>query len=178
MNNLQKAIDFSTKKHEGQLRKYTNEPYITHPIAVMELVNSVGIFNEHMLCACILHDTVEDTNTTVQEIEENFGIIVSRLVEQLTDVYTSEKFPNIRRRERKLLECYRLLNVSGDAKSIKLADLIHNTSSIVENDANFAKVYLKEKRAMLQVLEGGNSALMEMARKTLLDAEKYLKELK
>lgn len=101
---LQKAIDFATYKHKTQFRKYTGESYIVHPMAVMEMLRTLE-FHETILCAAILHDTVEDTNTTIQELEENFGIQVSRMVEDLTDLYTSENFPHIGRKNRKKLEC-------------------------------------------------------------------------
>ncbi len=171
---IEKALQFATNAHGAQLRKYTSEPYIVHPIAVMELLKEVGITNQHILSAALLHDTVEDTPTTIQDIEENFGVLVARMVNDLTDVYTHEKYPTIRRRERKLLECYRLLRIGADAKSIKLADLIDNTKSILEYDKAFAKVYIQEKRGMLFVLEGGHPALMDVAVKSLLKAEKKL----
>ncbi len=175
MDLIQKALEFATKAHGEQKRKYTDEPYIVHPVAVMELLKEIGIINQHILAAALLHDTVEDTPTTIQDIEENFGILVARMVDDLTDVYTHEKFPNIRRKERKMLECYRLLKIGSDAKSIKLADLIDNTKSILEYDKGFAKTYIKEKRDMLDVLEGGSPILMDLAVKSLLNAEKELK---
>lgn len=174
---IKKAFEFSENAHKGQLRKYTNEDYIVHPIAVFELLQNVGITNEHILVSALLHDTVEDTPTTLQDVEQNFGTLVCRMVEDLTDVYTKEAFPNIRRKERKMLECYRLWKVNSNSKSIKLADLIDNTKSILEYDKNFSKIYIAEKRELLQVLEGGHPSLMETARKSLLDAEKKLKEL-
>lgn len=167
---IQKALGFATHKHDGQLRKYTNEPYIVHPVAVMEILKDIG-FHESVLCAALLHDTVEDTNTTIQEIEEDFGILIARMVGDLTDVYTSEAYPNIGRKNRKKLECYRLLKVQGNSKSIKLADLIDNTKSIIEGDISFAKVYMQEMEELLFVLEGGDQRLMDMAVKSLFEAK-------
>lgn len=164
------AIDFATKAHGDQKRKYINTPYIEHPIAVATLVSSVTS-NEHILSAAILHDVVEDTPVTLQDIESKFGIIISRIVEGLTDVYTSENHPNIKRLERKKLECYRIWKTSDTVKTIKLADLIDNTSSIVEHDPNFAKVYLREKEELLKVLSEGDSTLLQLAIKTLKEAK-------
>lgn len=170
---LTKAIEFATLKHKGQVRKYTNEPYIVHPIAVMEHLKSLG-FHEDILISAVLHDTVEDTNTTIQEIEENFGVLVARMVTDITDVYTPEAYPKINRGLRKKLECYRLLKVNGNSKSIKLADLIDNTKSILLHDKNFAKTYIKEKEELLFVLEGGDWTLMDIAVKSLFKAKKEL----
>jgi (p)ppGpp synthase/HD superfamily hydrolase len=170
---LEKALLFASKAHEVQKRKYTGEDYIVHPIAVMEILKSLNL-HESILCAALLHDTVEDTTTTVQDIEENFGVQVARIVSDLTDVYTSKAYPNINRRLRKNLECYRMLKMSSTAKTIKLADLIDNTKSILEHDPNFAEVYIKEKEELLFVLEGGNQALMDMAVKSMLNAKKKL----
>lgn len=163
---LTKAIEFATNAHKGQKRKYTGEDYIVHPIAVMELLRSFGC-HEEILCAAVLHDTVEDTDTTIQDIEENFGTIVARMVEGLTDVYTTEAFPNINRKHRKQLECYRLLKTNTNVKTIKVADLIDNTKSILEHDKDFAEVYIKEKEELLFVLEGAHQGLMDMAVKQM-----------
>ncbi len=168
-----KALDFATKAHDDQKRKYTNEPYIVHPVAVMEMLKGLN-FNESVLIAALLHDTVEDTDTKIHDIEQEFGVTVARMVEDLTDVYTAERFPNIKRKHRKMLEAYRLLRVSGMAKSIKLADLIDNTKSIVEHGKDFAKVYIAEKEELLFVLEGGDQRLMQMAVKSMLEAKKML----
>ena len=82
-----KAKAFATKKHAeiNQVRKYTGEPYINHPASVAEIVRGVP-HTEAMLAAAWLHDTVEDTNTTLLDIKDEFGIEVSMFVEMLTDV--------------------------------------------------------------------------------------------
>lgn len=173
MNKIKRALEFATIAHGEQKRKYTNEPYINHPIAVSKIVEELGV-HEDIICAALLHDVVEDTDKTIQDIEESFGVVIARIVEDLTDVYTSEAFSNIRRKERKQLECYRLSKASGNAKTIKLADLIDNTSSIVEYDKSFAKVYLNEKEEMLKVLSGGDPSLMIRALQILKESKLQL----
>ncbi len=170
------ALTLANSAHKGQVRKWTNEPYVVHPIAVFELLQSIGITNEHILAAALLHDVVEDTDVELQQIEEHYGTLVCRMVEDLTDVYTTEAFQNIRRKERKMLECYRLSKVNANSKSIKLADLIDNTKSIIVYGGGFAHIYIGEMRELLQALQGGHPTLMEMARKSLLEAEKELKQ--
>lgn len=142
------------------MRKYTGEPYINHPAAVVEIVRSVA-HTEAMLAAAWLHDTVEDTNTTLQEVTELFGIQVGMFVEMLTDV---SKPGDGNRAFRKSLDCEHLAKAMPPAKTIKLADLIHNSISILEHDEDFAKVYLKEKALLLQVLTEGDRELWKTAK--------------
>jgi (p)ppGpp synthase/HD superfamily hydrolase len=144
MDRIQQATVFATQAHAGQKRKYTGEDYIVHPIAVAELVRERG-GDEDQIIAALLHDTVEDTNTTIEDIEREFGIVVATFVEELTDVFTHEAYPDNNRAQRKCWEADRLATISDKAKLIKLCDMIDNTSTIVENDHSFARVYLKEK---------------------------------
>ena len=160
MTKYQQALSFATKAHGEQKRKYTFGPYINHPIAVAKKVQDLG-YHEDIVCAALLHDVVEDVpEITIDDIEKEFGIIISRMVNDLTDVYTTEAFPLIRRKERKLLECFRISKISSNAKTIKVADLIDNTYSIVQYDKDFAKIYLREKEEMLKVLSGADQFLM------------------
>lgn len=82
---IELAKKFCIERHTGQFRKYTNEPYHVHPFEVFAIVKKVTD-NEDMLITALLHDTVEDTNTTLDEIEHLFGKNVATLVENLTDI--------------------------------------------------------------------------------------------
>lgn len=161
----QKAKAFATKCHEDikQVRKYTGEPYINHPAAVVEIVRSVP-HTEAMLCAAWLHDTVEDTNTTINDIKREFGEEVAKLVEMLTDV---SKPSDGNRKKRKAIDREHTAKASPQAKTIKLADLIDNTKTIVAFDPEFAKVYLAEKRLLLDVLGDGDKTLFDLAMKQI-----------
>ena len=169
------ALGFATHAHIKQKRKYTGEPYVVHCIAVARQMEELG-FSEEVVSAALLHDTVEDTDTTIREIEETFGSIISKLVEELTDVFTIDKFPKLNRKERKKLECERLGAISSLAKSIKLADLIDNSRSIIQHDKGFARTYLSEKEALLNVFSDGDPRLMEKARLVLANAKNILKD--
>lgn len=79
MDIFDKALYFATEKHSGQLRKIANTPYILHPIEVASIVGTMTDDRE-ILAAAVLHDTIEDTDTTLEEIRENFGRRVSLLV--------------------------------------------------------------------------------------------------
>jgi (p)ppGpp synthase/HD superfamily hydrolase len=161
----EKAKAFATKCHEDvkQVRKYTGEPYINHPAAVVEIVRSVP-HTEAMLCAAWLHDTVEDTNATIGDIEREFGAEIAELVESLTDV---SKTTDGNRKIRKAIDREHIAKASPQAKTIKLADLIDNTKTIVAFDPEFAKVYLAEKRLLLEVLGDGDKTLFDLAMKQI-----------
>lgn len=147
---------FAKKAHGDQKRKYTGEPYVYHTIAVSKLVKEQG-GDLNMQAAALLHDVLEDTRVGHQElrtflysVDEESAEDVLQLVVELTDVYTKESFPHLNRKVRKELEAERLGRCSARAKRIKLADMEDNTSSIVERDPDFAKVYLKEKARLLE----------------------------
>ena len=156
---LQEAIEFATEAHGDQKRKYTGEPYISHPIAVMEIVREVP-HTEEMLMAAVLHDTVEDTPVTIEDIKTKFGTKVAELVDGLTDVSRPE---HGNRKTRKALDRAHLAKQNAEVQTIKLADLIHNTMSIGLYDPHFYKVYKEEKIKILDVLKLGNQILMHRA---------------
>ena len=156
---VQRAIWFATQAHAGQTRKYTGEPYVNHPVEVMQLVSTVTDDPE-ILAAAVLHDVVEDTPATIMNIRIGFSPRVAELVNDLTDV---SKPQDGNRATRKELDRQHTAKASPDAKTIKLADLISNSRSIVKDDPNFAKVYMKEKAALLEVLTEGNTILFEQA---------------
>jgi len=163
-----KVLDFATKAHKGQKRKYSDEDYITHPIAVATIVEEHG-GNIDMILAALLHDVIEDTEVTEVELlsflHDNISNSVRatkvfEFVMGLTDVYTSENFPHWNRAKRKNLEAIRLgWATNYSVQTIKYADLFHNTLSITAHDPKFAKIYLAEKKAMLDLMVSGNSEL-------------------
>lgn len=148
------AHSFAAKKHAGQVRKHTNEPYINHCVAVANLVQKRGGSPE-VTAAAVLHDTLEDTDTSFGELEEAFGRHVALLVFELTDQYTPEHYPELNRKARKIMEAERLGGISDEAKLIKVCDLIDNTRTITEHDANFSVIYLREKADILEAMGYG-----------------------
>ncbi|WP_210325037.1 HD domain-containing protein [Mesorhizobium silamurunense] len=156
-----RAYSFAAAAHGSvkQLRKYTGEPYIVHPVAVAEIVKSVPHTPE-MIVAALLHDTVEDTPATFEDIEEEFGPRVAGLVRWLTDV---SKPSDGNRAARKALDLAHIAQAPPEAKTIKLADLIDNTSTIKERDPDFWRVYRHEKLRLLEVLKDGDATLWARA---------------
>lgn len=163
---VRRSYDFAKKAHElvSHRRKYTGEPYIVHPIEVAVLVQSVPHTPE-MLAAALLHDTVEDTATTAGDIELEFGLEVASLVAWLTDVSRAD---DGNRATRKAKDREHIARAPGQAKTVKLADLISNSRSIIEHDRGFARVYLREKAALMEVLREGDETLYALAQ-TILD---------
>ncbi len=153
------ALAFATVAHQGQVRKYTGSPYIIHPIEVMEIVKSVP-HDDEMLAAALLHDVVEDTDVTVEEIRVEFGDDVANLVDDLTDVSKPE---DGNRKARKALDREHSARSSSRAQTIKLADLISNSADILVNDPKFAKTYLAEKALLLEALTLGDRELYSRA---------------
>lgn len=152
-----------------QVRKYTYDPYIVHPMEVAEFVKTVG-GTDTMIAAALLHDVVEDTGVRIDQIGEIFGPEVATLVYELTDKYTKEEYPWMNRAERKYEEALRYEEVSNEAKTIKLADMISNTKSIAQHDPGFMKTYGPEKRTLLASLKGGDAILWEIADEILKEA--------
>ena len=151
MDRIQQATVFATQAHAGQKRKYTGDDYIAHPIAVAELVRENG-GTEDQIIAALLHDTIEDCEVSYGDVIRAFGKDVANLVLELTDEFTTEMYPDDNRAQRKAWEATRLSQVSHEAKLIKLCDMIDNTSTIVEHDPGFARVYLGEKLALYSAM--------------------------
>lgn len=163
MDVVEKARVFATAAHAavGQVRKYTNEPYIVHPFEVAMTVKQVGGTPE-MIAAAYLHDTVEDTHVTHEVIEREFGPEIAEMVFFLTDVSKPEMGNRARR---KAIDREHIAKADAKAQTIKLADIVSNCTSIVKYDPEFAKVYLEEKRLLLEVLTKGDKILFDRARK-------------
>mgnify|MGYP000057635970 CR=1 FL=1 len=163
MDIVERARIFATAAHcaAAQLRKYTNEPYIVHPAEVVSILEPIEGVTHEMLAAAWLHDVVEDTGVTIEVIRAEFGEEVAELVGWLTDVSRPEQG---NRAVRKAIDRAHTAMAPAEAQTIKLADLISNTRSIMQHDEKFAKTYLEEKRMLLEVMTKGDATLMAQAR--------------
>jgi guanosine-3',5'-bis(diphosphate) 3'-pyrophosphohydrolase len=123
---LLKALAFASLKHRDQRRKDAEaSPYINHPIALADvLVNEGGVADVEVLCAALLHDTVEDTATTHEELADAFGSRIARTVAEVTD---DQRLP---KSERKRLQVEHAARLSREAKLVKLADKICNLRDV------------------------------------------------
>jgi (p)ppGpp synthase/HD superfamily hydrolase len=152
-----KARTFAIAAHHavGQKRKYTGESYTVH----LKEVVSILVDRPHtpeMLAAAWLHDTVEDTQVDIELIRDEFGSTIADYVFFLTD---KSKPVDGNRATRKEIDLKHLAAAPREVHTIKLADIISNTSSIVEHDPDFARVYLREKQRQLEVLTDGDYVL-------------------
>ena len=156
---------FATAAHASidQRRKYIDEPYIVHPAAVAEIVRSVP-HDEAMLAAAWLHDVVEDTPVRQCDVHNAFGWDVAELVAWLTDVSRSE---DGNRKVRKAIDRAHSAAAPARAQTIKVADLIDNSRTILVRDLNFAQVYVREKEALLDLLTLAEPTLIARAKMQL-----------
>lgn len=131
LDNLIHAARFASEKHAGQLRKGArSEPYINHPIEVAHLIANIGLVTDlEIVIGGLLHDTIEDTDTSEAEIADIFGPVVCGYVLEVTD---DTSLPKHRRKE---LQIEHAPHMSPGAKMIKLADKISNIRDVVENPA-------------------------------------------
>jgi hypothetical protein len=130
------ACAFATRMHAGQQRKYTGEPYVLHCLEVARMVAEIG-GTTTMIAAALLHDVVEDTEASIEDGN---------------------------RAVRKAMDREHLAQAPADMKTVKLADVISNTRSIVDHGDGFARTYLREIGALLEVLMEGHPELWQMAK--------------
>jgi GTP diphosphokinase / guanosine-3',5'-bis(diphosphate) 3'-diphosphatase len=129
INKLLSAAYFAAVKHKKQTRKGSEaEPYINHPLDVARILSEIGeVENHDVLIAAILHDTIEDTETTVEEIVRLFGENVASIVMEVTDDISLPKS------ERKRLQIDHAPHLSILAKQLKMADKISNIKDVASN---------------------------------------------
>jgi len=124
---------FAKKKHSGMMRKDGTTPYSKHLEDVVNRLKSLGVIDEELLCAGWLHDTIEDTDTTFDDLHEQFGSRVVVLVTSLT------KDMSLTRKKREQIYVKQLKEASSDAKLIKLCDISANLSDLKNYDASKSK---------------------------------------
>ena len=138
-----KAVHFSAQKHSTQRRKDENaSPYINHPISVALAIAQIGgVDDPEILAAALLHDTLEDTETTPEELEDEFG---KKVCEYVLDVSDDKTLPKDERKSRQIEHAKK---ISKGAALIKLGDKISNVTDVINNppedwDNNRRKEYL------------------------------------
>ena len=141
------ALSWAGMKHRGQVRKYTGEPYITHPEAVYKLVSAhLGeAMTDDIGISAVVHDVVEDTSTTIEEVLELFGETVAEYVWYLTK---PPEFVGVRS-IRKEHDRWRLSLAPEAVKIIKFFDIYHNASSIEKHDPKLWEVWRRESALLL-----------------------------
>lgn len=157
------AMRFAREVHREQRRKYSGNPYADHLAEVAGIVATVAPPDRQrtMVAVAWLHDCIEDQGIDVATLRAQFGDEVADGVLMLSDLETGN------RQARKAATCARLATAAPWIQTIKVADLISNTGSIVIHDPNFARIYLREKRDLLQVLVDADPRLLAVAREQL-----------
>ena len=167
-------FEWVKQQHGSQVRKYTGEPYCNHLERVATLLYAMG--HENLIEIALCHDLLEDTETTEDTLVNTLLLLsydlkqigfIRRGVVALTDQFTMEAYPDTNRKSRKMWETMRLKTILPEYQTVKYADLIDNTSSIVQYDKNFAKIYLEEKRVLLEGMKAGCKELYELAKNNL-----------
>lgn len=159
MNIKDKAKEFAIKAHEGQFRKLSGNPVILHPIMVGEILESFG-FDEEIITAGYLHDTVEDTSITIEDIENNFGSRVAKLVS-----YATEPDQSLSWEERKQHTINVVKTNSIEDIAVILADKISNIECLVEElqlqGLSVFNVFKRGAESQLWYFEGVYNAALE-----------------
>ena len=134
LNLLVKAMSFAANKHKHQRRKGKEaSPYNNHPIGLVEVLVDIGnVTDINAICAALLHDTVEDTRTTREELTETFGPEISRIVMEVTDDKSLSKA------ERKQAQIDHARHLSNEARAVKLADKICNLGDVAKSPPNWS----------------------------------------
>lgn len=161
---IPKAATFAANMHFGQRRKFTDEPYICHPLRVAGTVSTILWATDEMVAAAWLHDVVEDCNCDIRKIEDEFGKHVARYVWGLTNPsqvdphYNGEigKRPN--RKTRKDIDNAALSTQPAEVKIIKLCDVADNVGDIAQCQDGFKYIFCREKLEQIKYLEYCHSA--------------------
>lgn len=160
---LLKALQFSAVKHKNQRRKDIEaSPYINHPISLANILcNEAHITDIEVICGALLHDTVEDTETTADELESEFGSAIKDIVMDVTDDKSLEKAA------RKQAQIDHAAHASDKAKLVKLADKISNLRDITANPPTDWSLQRRQKyfdwaKQVIDQLRGVNPALEEV----------------
>lgn len=155
-----RAARFAAWKHRDQRRKGKGrEPYINHPLDLAHVLwFEGGVQDPVVLAAALLHDTIEDTQTTVQELQGEFGARVARIVMEVTDE------PSLNWRVRKKLQVSRARLASAEARQVKLADKICNLRSMVASppsgwSEDRQRAYFDWAKQVVDQLRGSNPEL-------------------
>ena len=161
---LIKALTFAADRHRNQRRKNVDAfPYINHPISLVNILcNEVHITDINLICSALLHDTVEDTETTAEELRTEFGPVISNIVMEVTDDKSIAA-----RQERKQLQIEHASHISDQAKLLKLADKISNLRDLsIDPPATWSlqrqRDYFDWAKQVIDQLRGTHSKLEKL----------------
>lgn len=152
MERFDEAKDFAEKAHRGQMRKWCGQPYVVHPIRVMQMAQVLyenKIISEDAVIAAVLHDVIEDTKTTEQDIKKLFGDKVANYVRLMTNPSKGMTLP---REDRKRIDREHLASCPFEVQVIKIIDRIDNLLDMRDGPASFVRLYTKESVALFDAI--------------------------
>ena len=160
------AMIFAREVHKNQKCKYTGNPYVHHLAEVAGIAMSAGwhisVVHPHKIMAvCWLHDCMEDQGVETKTLCQKFGYDIAESVMLISD------FEAGNRDQRKVEQSVRISNAPGWLQTIKCADLISNTPSVLQHDPKFAETYLEKNRLLLEVMTKADRRLLAIAREQM-----------
>jgi len=172
---VEKAHEFASMAHGkiNQRRKGSGEPYIEHPAGVVFLLKSWGVYDEETLAAAWLHDVVEDTESTLEDVRVEFGNSIALIVDGVTNVVPTK----INTREwRAEQERNHFSKSCAKAQMVKVADILHNSVNIVDVSPHFAEIWLTEKLLDIEVLTKVPTEVLSLASVSLRSMLEKIRE--
>lgn len=160
---VKQALGFARLAHAGQKRKYDGGDYIDHPIEVANILIAHKFLDEAYLVPAVLHDVLEDTHATEEQIQLNFGTLAARHVEALTVKSGS-------RERKKQLKIDKAIAAGPIPVAVKIADIISNISDVALYDPEFASIYLEEKKEALDAFKASGQLVSDNHRALLKTA--------
>lgn len=167
-----KAAGMALVVHHGQTRRNNKHPYVTHPNRVAREVSRMDGVTPQVVAAAFLHDVVEDTNITLEQVTETFGLDVAELVESLTNISHNEEHKDKPRKERKRLDREFLRHAPRWAKVIKLVDRLDNLKEMSEDSEDFIKLYCDESRLLADAIGSAHIPIADLIRNQCDSLEK------
>lgn len=169
------AVIFARAAHFGQYRRFTGESFVSHPVAVARYMKDFGFGSPVERAKAVLHDTVEDTEATHEQIQDRFGADIANSVFRLTDPSELDGGAGLTKRE-KLDRYGRHIQLGTRTDhNIKLCDILHNVPNMVAcAKRDKAWSYVKEKKYFLKYLTKSDKVLYDHVYKMLIEQEAYL----
>lgn len=173
------VLTYAFYAHEGQVRDFTGEPYVSHPIAVAKILIAHGA-DELEVFGALLHDAVEDSKgkVTLESIMERFGPLDKSKAEELVEIVRFvtkiSKKEDGNRARRIAADAAHYASGGEKSQNIKIADFLHNLPEMAKNNREFAKKYVLEKEALLKVLTKARPSLRQEAEVLIASLKKEL----
>ena len=159
-----KAAGLALVSHHGQTRRNNKHPYVTHPNRVAREISKMEGATPQVVAAAFLHDVVEDTDITLEQVTEIFGLDVAELVESLTNISHNPEHKNKPRAERKKLDREFLRHAPRWARVIKLIDRLDNLKEMSEDSEDFILKYVGESRLLADAIGSAHIPVADLIR--------------